>query len=251
VALIDLLIELRSNFIGFSGRTKHSANGPRLHLEALTPCDEEQPDTLKSPETSMEFTLKRNVQIVTYLLLALVATQAVYTALFTMEIAGPRPLLWGLEGVLFTILAAVAGAALVQTRNYHLGWSAIAFSAVLNVVQVSMGLKLFGPFGGAAQQVEAMAPLIGAVVALSFMIYNAAKILLGLAALVFGMAKMNAGSKTLGGLTAVAGVVTILANSIMVVFGRDSLLPPPVAGASGVVATVLLALCLINIARDD
>ena len=199
----------------------------------------------------MEFTLKRNVQIVTYLLLALVVTQAVYTALFTMDIAGPRPLIWGLEGVLFTILAAFAGAALVQAGNHHVGWSAIALSAVLNVVQVSIGLKLFGPFGGAAQQVEAMGPLIGAVVAFSFMIYNAAKILLGLAALVFGMAKMNEGSRTLGGLTAAIGVVAILANAIMIVFGRDSFLPSPVAGASGVVATVLLALCLINITRDD
>ena len=199
----------------------------------------------------MEFTLKRNVQIVTYLLLALVVTQAIFTVLFNLKIAGPRPLLWGLEAVLFTILAAFAGAALVQARNYHLGWSAIAFSAVLNVVQVSLGLKLFGPFGGAAQQVEALGPLIGAVVALSFMIYNAAKILLGLAALIFGMAKMNAGSKTLGGITAVVGVVAMLANVIMIIFGRDGFLPPPVAGATGVVATALLALCLINIVRDE
>jgi len=199
----------------------------------------------------MEFTLKRNVQIVTYLLLALVVTQAVFTVLFNLKIAGPRPLLWGLEAILFTFLAAFAGAALVQARNYQLAWSAIAFSAVLNVVQVSLGLKLFGPFGGAAQQVEALGPLIGAVVALSFMIYNAAKILLGFAALIFGMAKMNAGSKALGGLTALVGVVAMLANAIMILIGRDGFLPPPVAGASGVVATALLALCLITIVHDD
>ena len=128
----------------------------------------------------MEFTLKRNAQVVAYLLLVLVVTQAVFTALFNAGIAGPRPYIWGLEGVLFTFLAAFAGAALVQAKNYHLGWSAIAFSAVLNVVQVRIGLKLFGPFGGVAQQLEGAGPLIGAVLALSFMIYNAAKILLGL-----------------------------------------------------------------------
>ena len=199
----------------------------------------------------MEFTLKRNVQITAYLLLALVVTQAIYTALFTFEIAGPRPLIWGLEGVLFTVLAAFAGAALVQSGSYHLGWSAIAFSAVLNVVQVTIGVKLFGPFGGVAQQAEAMAPLIGAVVAFSFMIYNAAKILLGIAAVVFGMAKMNAGSKTLGGLTALVGAVAVAANAIIVIIGRDSFLPSPVAGASGVVATVLLALCLISLTPED
>lgn len=199
----------------------------------------------------MEFTLKRNVQIVAYLLLALVITQAIFTVLFSSGIAGPRPYIWGLEAVLFTILAAIAGAALVQTRNYHLGWSAIAFSAIFNLVQVSIGLKLFGPFGGVAKQVEEVAPLIGAVVGFSFMIYNAAKILLGIAAVVFGKAKMNAGSKTLGGLTALAGAVAIVANSILIIFGRDAFLPPPVAGASGVVATVLLALCLMNMVHDE
>ena len=199
----------------------------------------------------MEFTLKRNVQIVTYLLIVLVVTQAVFTVLFNAGIAGPRPFLWGLEAVLFSVLAAFAGAALVQAKNYHLGWSAIAFSAVLNVVQVSIGLKLFGPFGGFAQQVEGAGPLIGAVVAFSFMIYNAAKILLGLAALVFGMAKMTAGSKALGGLTALVGGIAIASNSILIIFGRDAFLPPPVAGASGVVATVLLALCLITLVHDE
>jgi len=199
----------------------------------------------------MEFTLKRNTRIIAMLLLALVVTQAIYTALFTFEISGPRPLIWGLEGVLFTVLAAFAGAALVQAGNYHLGWSAIAFSAVLNVVQVSIGLKLFGPFGGVAQQTEAMAPLIGGVVAFSFMIYNTAKILLGIAAVVFGTAKMNAGSKTLGGATALVGGVAIVANSILVVFGRDSFLPSPVAGATGVAATVLVALCLFTLVRDE
>ena len=83
------------------------------------------------------------------------------------------------------------------------------------------------------------------------MVYNAAKILLGLAAVVFGMAKMNAGSKTLGGLTALAGGVAIVANSILIIFGRDGFLPSPVAGASGVVATVLLAICLISLVHDE
>ena len=120
----------------------------------------------------MEFTLKRNAQIVAYLLIALVVTQAVFTALFSSGIAGPQPYIWGLEGVLFTILVAFAGAALVQAKSHHLGWSAIAFSAVFNVVQVSIGLKLFGPFGGVTQAIEAAAPLMGAIVAFSFMVYN-------------------------------------------------------------------------------
>lgn len=199
----------------------------------------------------MEFTLKRNVLIVSCLLFTLVVTQAVFTVLFNAGIAGPRPFLWGLETVLFSLLAAFAGAALVQARSFQLGWSAIAFGAILNVVQVSIGLKLFGPFGAAAQQADTMGPLIGAIVAFSFLIYNAAKILLGLAALVFGMAKMNAGSKALGGLTAAIGAFAMAANVMLVIFGRDGFLPAPIAGASGVLATVLLAVCLITMVNDE
>ncbi len=133
----------------------------------------------------MKFTNQQTVQITSYLLLALVATQALYTALYVAEMSVPRQLLWGLEGLLFTVLVVFAGAALVQSKYYQVGWSAIAFSAVLNVVQVSVGLTLFGPFREASSQLEALEPTAGAVVALSFMIYYAAKLLLGFAAVVF------------------------------------------------------------------
>ena len=200
----------------------------------------------------MEFTHRQAVQITSYLLLALAVTQALYTVLYIAEIGVPRQLLWGLEGVLFTLLAAFAGAAMVQAKNYQVGWSAIAFSAVLNVVQVGIGLTMFGPFREAAGQLEALGPAAGAVVALSFMIYYAAKLLLGFAALIFGMAKMTEGARALGGLTALVGVVAMLANAILITFGRDAFLPSPVAGGSGVLATLLLALCLMSsVVRED
>lgn len=198
----------------------------------------------------MEFTLKRTVQVTATLLFALAVTQAVYTALRIAELDVPRQFLWGMEGLLFTILAAFAGAAMVQAKNYHVGWSAIAVSAVLNVVQVSVGLTMFGPFREAAGQVDGLAPAAGAVVALSFMVYNAAKLLLGLAALIFGMGAMQAGAKTLGGLTALVGAVAVFANVTMIGFGRDAFLPSSVAGGSGVVATLLLAICLTRVVRD-
>ncbi|WP_414729811.1 thiamine biosynthesis protein ThiC [Zhongshania aliphaticivorans] len=199
----------------------------------------------------MEFTHKRTVHITSYLLLALAVTQALYTILHIVEVDVPRQLLWGLEGFLFTILTAFAGAAMVQAKNYQLGWSAIAFSAVLNVVQVSIGLTLFGPFREAASQLDALGPLAGGVVALSFMIYYAAKLLLGFAAFIFGFAKMAGGGKALGGLTALVGVVAMFANAILIVFGRDAFLPSAVAGGSGVLATLLLALCLTSDVRED
>ena len=199
----------------------------------------------------MDFTSKRTVQITSGLLLALVATHVLYTLLHVAEVSVPRQLLWGVECLLFTLLAAFAGAAMVQAKHYHVGWSAIVFSALLNVVQVSIGLTLFGPFREAAGQLEALGPLAGAIVALSFVIYYAAKLLLGFAALVFGIAKMTGGAKALGGLTALVGVVAMIANAILIVFGREAFLPSAAAGGSGVLATLLLAFCLMRVERED
>ncbi len=192
----------------------------------------------------MEYTFRRTVQIVAFLLFTAAVTQGVYTVLYLAAPDVPRLLLWGLEGVIFTLLAAFAGTALVEAKRCTLGFSAIAMSAVLNVVQVGVGLTMFGPFRDAAEQVPALAPAAGAVVAFSFMVYNAAKMLLGLAALVFGMAKMNAGGRALGGLTALVGVIALVSNALSMAFGRGFSGELPIAGASGVLATVLLALCL-------
>ncbi|WP_279167466.1 thiamine biosynthesis protein ThiC [Pseudoalteromonas distincta] len=181
----------------------------------------------------MEFTNKRTTLITASLLLVLALTQAVFTALYSAEISFSRQYAWGLEAVVFTLLVALAGSAMVQAQNAQLGWSAITFSAILNIVQVSIGLTLFSTFGKVAGAVEGAQPLIGGVVSLSFMIYYAAKLLLGLAALVFGLSFIAKGGKAIGGLTALAGGVAMLANAILIIFGRDGFLPSAVAGASG------------------
>ena len=197
----------------------------------------------------MEFTNKRTTLITASLLLVLALTQAVFTALYSAEISFSRQYAWGLEAVVFTLLVAFAGSAMVQAKNAQLGWSAITFSAILNIVQVSIGLTLFSTFGKVAGAVEGAQPLIGGVVSLSFMIYYAAKLLLGLAALVFGLSFIAKGGKAIGGLTALAGGVAMLANAILIIFGRDGFLPSAVAGASGMIATLILAICLISLNR--
>ncbi len=199
----------------------------------------------------MDFTKQRIITFSAAILLLLVLTQAVYTGLYVAKISVPRALVWGSEGVLFSLLAALAGAALVQAKNNHLGWSAIAFSAVFNLVQVSIGLTLFGAAGKAAGSVEGLAPLASGIVAFSFMVYNAAKILLGLAALVFGVSAQKTGNSALGIATALAGVIAMITNAGIMILTRGGILPSPVAGATGVVATLLLAVCLFAIAKDD
>lgn len=197
----------------------------------------------------MEFTHKRTIQITALLLLLLAITQAVFTALYSGGISFSRQYAWGFEAVIFTVLVAFASTAMVQAKSAQLGWSAIAFSAVLNIVQVSIGLTLFSTFGQVAGAVEGAQPLIGGVVSFSFMIYYAAKLLLGLAAVVFGLSFIAKGGKAIGGLTAIAGTVAMLANTILIIFGRDGFLPSGVAGASGMIATLLLAICLISLNR--
>ncbi len=199
----------------------------------------------------MEFTLKRTVQVLAGLLILSAITQAIYTGLYMAEVDVPRQLMWGAEGLIFVLLAAFAGSALVDAKRYSLGFSAILVAGTLNVVQVGVGLTMFGPFFEAAGEVEGLQPAAGAVVAFSFMVYNAAKILLGLAAIVFGMAKMSGGAKALGGLTVAIGAVAMIANTLSMALGRDFSGSLPLAGGSGVLATLLLALCLSVAVKDD
>ena len=199
----------------------------------------------------MELTQSRTVKIIAILLLLAAISQPIYTALYLGAPEVDRSLIWGVEGLIFVLLAAFAGSALVMAKRYTLGFSAIAFSAALNVIQVGVGVTQFGPFREAAIAVSDLEGVASSVVAFSFFGYNAAKILLGLAAIVFGMAKLKQGGKLLGGLTVLFGAAAFVANSIIVVVSRDGFLPSPVAGGTGVVATLLLALCLFSVADDS
>jgi len=188
------------------------------------------------------------MHVLSTLLLLMVVTQALYTALYLASVDVPRQWLWGSEGLVFVLLAAIAGSALGQAKKYALGFSAIFASAILNIVQVGVGLTQFGPFREAAQSVEAIAPAAGSVVAFSFFVYNAAKVLLGISALVFGAAAIQAGAKWLGRLTVLLGFVAIATNSIVMMFGRIESIP---SGATGVVATLLLAACVFKLRSED
>lgn len=193
----------------------------------------------------MEFDLKRTAQITGLLLLIAAITQAIYTALYVAEADVPRQLLWGSEGLIFVLMAAFAGSAMAQDDRHHLAWSAIAAASVLNVVQVGIGLTQFGPFFEASDAVEGLEPAARSVVALSFMIYNAAKVLLALALIVFGLARLNVGSKLLGGASAAIGFIALVSNTASMAAGRDVFGELPLAGGSGVLATILLAICLL------
>ena len=196
----------------------------------------------------MDFTQKQNIRMVSALLLFTALSQAIYTLLYVVAKDMPRLWLWGIEGVVFVLLAAIAGSALIQAKSHSLGFSAIMVSAILNLIQVSIGLTQFGAFREAAQNIEGIAPAAGGVVAFSFFIYNGAKVLLGLSAIVFGTAVLQSGSKLLGRLTILVGAIALSANAIVMVMGRIQAIP---SGATGVVATLFLAICVYKLASDD
>ena len=200
----------------------------------------------------MELTQVKTIKAIAVLLLLSAITQPIYTALYlgAPDVAS-RDALWGLEGLVFVFLTAFAGSALVMAKRYTLGFSAIAFSAVLNVVQVGVGYTLFGPFGQVAQANAELGAVSFSVVLFGFFIYNAAKILLGMAAVVFGMAASNQGRKALGRITTIVGAVAIVANAIVLMLGIAGAFPSPIAGGSGVAATLLLAICLLSLNKDD
>lgn len=199
----------------------------------------------------MDLTQSRTVKIIAVLLLLAALSQPIYTALYLGAPEFDRQFLWGLEGLIFVLLAAFSGSALVMAKRYALGFSAIAFSAVLNVVQVGVGYTQFGPFREAAEANPDLSGVAFSVVAFSFFGYNAAKILLGLAAIVFGMAKLKAGGKALGGATVLVGAVAFVANTLVMMFGLNGVVPSPIAGGSGVLATLLLAICLFGVNSEE
>ena len=199
----------------------------------------------------MDFTFSRNVKLTAILLLIAAVTQAIYTALYIAEADVPRAALWGGEAALFVMTALFAGTAMVQAKSHHIGFVAIGFAAVLNIIQVGIGLTQFGPFREAATAVEGIGPAASSVVAYSFMVYNAAKAMLAFAAIIFGMAKLAEGAKALGGLTALVGGVAFVSNMLSMAMGRDFSGDLPIAGGSGVLATVLLGVCLLTLVKDD
>ena len=199
----------------------------------------------------MELSQDRTVKIVALMLLLAAISQPIYTVLFRYAPDVERHIIWGLEGLLFVLLSAFAGSALVMAKRYTLGFAAIAFSAVLNVMQVGVGLTQFDPFFEASKANPELNGVAFSVLAFSFFGYNAAKTLLGLAAIVFGMAKIGEGGKLLGGLTALVGVVALVANALVLMFGLQGFVPRPLGGGSGVAATLLLALCLFSVRSGD
>lgn len=198
----------------------------------------------------MQISERSAASAVALLLLLAAITQPIYTAFFIGAPEIDRRFLWRVEGLLFILLACSAGAGLVLAKRYVLGFSAIAFAAVFKLLAVGLGLTQFFPFNAAGEMNADLSEVATSIVAFSFFCYNSANVLLGLAAIVFGLAKWAERGRAIGAITTVFGIIALTTNTVVMMFGFQGLLPSPVAGASGVVATVLLAVCLLGTIRD-
>ncbi|MEH6662237.1 MAG: hypothetical protein V7679_11375 [Parasphingorhabdus sp.] len=182
---------------------------------------------------------------VSIMLLLTVATQVLY--IMTLKGVGIvdgwplRSTIWTTELLLFAGITIAALVGLVRSATMQWGWAALVAAGLVNILQSGIGLSMFLP---AAKAGPEFAPLMGTLLAGSFLFYNLAKAIIGLAALLFGLSLFrNAKTKVrvIGLISMIAGAIAIVLNVAAVRMGLGSV---PFSGASGAIAT-LLAACTI------
>jgi len=199
---------------------------------------------------NMAQTTRQLTAFVSVALLLTVASQIAYiTTLSGVGIVEGWPLrstLWTIEILLFVAIAIASLVGLVRSVDMQLGWSALAVAGIINMIQSGIGLSMFLP---ASQAGEQLAPLMGTVLAGSFLFYYLAKVVLGVAAVFFGLSLFRGGKvivRIVGLLSLISGVIAIALNVAAVRMGLGAV---PLAGASGAIATFFVGCALWVSAR--
>lgn len=184
--------------------------------------------------------MTKSLRVVPILLISLVVTQIIYVVLSGNGADINRAVLWSTEAVAFLAITVLALTALAHRTALAMAWAAIAISGILNIVQLGIGLTMFGPLSDAG---EALAPAYKAIVAGAFFFYFAGKLLFGFAAIIVGASLLRAGgvARFIGALAALAGLSAMVVNLGGMATGMALAFP---AGATGTAATLLLAIAL-------
>ncbi|WP_373486482.1 hypothetical protein [Blastomonas sp.] len=195
----------------------------------------------------MENASNRASQGLAVLLFSTVVTQIIYLTLSNAGAEINRMVIWSAEALAFMGITIVALSQIVHHARLSLGWAAIAAGGLLNVIQVGIGLAMFGPLEEAG---EAIAPVFKAVLAGAFFLYFAGKFLFGLAAIIIAADLLRgAGAvKVIGALTAIAGLAAMVLNLGGMAMGMALVYP---AGASGTLTTLLLGVGIAMLARQQ
>lgn len=199
----------------------------------------------------MELTQVRTLKTIAVLLLLLAVSQSIYTALFIGAPDVDRRFIWRFEGIVFVLLAVLCVLVAIKSKRHTLSFCAISLGAVLKLLAVGIGLTLFNPFNAAGEMNADLAEVATSIIAFSFFCYNSGNILAGLAAMEIGKSKSEAGSRLMGRTAFVVGALAFASNAAVMMFGFQGFLPSPVAGALGVVTTVLLAICLFSVSQEE
>lgn len=182
-------------------------------------------------------------------LLVTVASQIFYiTVVSSSDNAVLRPLTWYTELFAFSISAIFAHSLAARRPAEAVVWSAIALAGVLNVLQVGMGLSMFGP---AREAGETVPQLFGAILAGAFFLYFLAKLLLGAAAIGLGIGALRRGgtlAKGAGALAVVAGLAAVLFCLLAMIDSETWMFA---AGAAGTAVTALMAAVLLAVPQGD
>ncbi len=189
---------------------------------------------------------------VSALLILTVISQLVYTATLSgvgiIEGWPLRSTIWTAELVIFSAIAIASLAGLVRTQDMQLGWSALVVAGLMNMVQSGIGLSMFLPASNAGEE---FAPLMTTVLAGSFLFYYLAKVILGLAAIFFGLSLFR-GADTIGRILGLVSLITGLVAMILNIAAlRLGLGAVPLAGASGAIATFFVGCAIWYSARQD
>jgi hypothetical protein len=190
----------------------------------------------------MEISARQAASAAAICMIATVITQVGYMALPAIGIEVNSKIIWTIEAVAFLGIGVFALVAMARQAGPALAWSAIAIGGILNVVQVGMGLAMFGPVKDAG---EAMLPAFQAILAGAFFFYFAGKFLFGLAAVVLGAALFitpRAPAKIFGVLTILVGMAAVGLNLAGMAVGMDVVFP---AGASGTAAALFAAIACV------
>lgn len=179
-----------------------------------------------------------------------VVTQVIYVSLLNgvgiVEGWPMRAPLWGSETILFTLTGVAALVGLAEDGERRAAWGALALAAVFNTLQAGIGLSTFLP---ATQAGDDFAPLMTVVLGAAFLFYFLAKLLIGMAAIGFGLSLLRRGSavaKGVGGLSVLAGLAGAVVNLAALPQGLALVFP---AGAAGTAATLMVAVSALMLAR--
>lgn len=196
----------------------------------------------------MQYSARRASYIAAFFLIVTVVTQLIYIGLRSAEIEFDSNMIWTVEAVAFLAISVFALVPMARGSAHTAAWAAIALGGVFNVIQVGMGLAMFGPVSEAG---EALAPAFQSILAGAFFLYFAGKFLFGFAGILLGLHLIRIGggaAKAVGALAALTGLGALATNLMGMSAGMDMVM---IAGAAGTAATLFLAMAAGMLAQTE